>query len=259
MKICRYTTASVMLESEGYRIAVDPFLGIPLRDSLCRRRLLAVKYRAADAVLVTHGHFDHIMDIPRLYRDSDIKIFATKTPCKTLLEHGVSREKLQMLAPGISFKLGNFTITAYQGRHCRFDLGVMLKTAFKKDTLLNPKRLCDLMRLNRRYPENGETLFYEIEAEGKRVQLTGSMGTDIDTAYPTGADLLILPFQGTSDPASSAAPIILKLDPRMILLDHYDDSFPPMSSHIDTVGFTSKLLFGGLPAAAMKPGKVYEI
>lgn len=259
MKISWYGTASVVMESGNCRIVFDPFLGIPMHESLCRRKLHAAKYRTADAVFVTHGHFDHILDIPKLYKNTDVKIFATKTPCKTLMENGMERDKLQMIAPGVSFTLGDFKITAYQGRHCRYDVGVILKTALKKDTLLHLKRICELMRINRRYAENGETLFFEIEAEGKRIQLMGSMGTDIDTEYPTGADVLILPFQGTFDPAAAVAPIIMKLQPKMILLDHYDDSFPPLSSHIDTVSFTSKLMREGLPAAAMKFGKVYEI
>lgn len=259
MKISWYGTASVMLESDGYRIAVDPFLTIPLHETLCRRKLHAVRYRTADAVLVTHGHFDHILDIPKLYHNSDIKIYATKTPCKTLLRRGVERDQLCAIAPGMTFTLGGFTIRVYQGRHCRFDAGVMLKTVFKKETFQNPKRLYELIKLNRRFKENGETLFYEIEAEGKRIHLMGSMGLDLDTMYPTGADVLILPFQGTYCPARTVAPIIMKLQPKMIYLDHYDNAFPPMSSHIDTLAFTASLLHNGVPAAAMKFGKVYEI
>lgn len=259
MKLSWYGTASIMLESDGYRIVFDPFLGIPIQDSLCRRKLRAVKFRTADAVLVTHGHFDHILDIPRLYKDSDVKIYATLTPCKTLIDHGVDKDKLRLIAPGAGFRLGNFSIRVYQGRHCRFDAGVVFKTVFKKDSLLHPKRLYELIRLNRRFEENGETLFYEIEAEGKRIQLMGSMGTDIDTLYPTGADVLILPFQGTSDPARTVQPIIDKLQPKRIFLDHYDDAFPPMSSHIKTELFTYRLTREGLLTAAMEFGKTYEI
>ncbi|MBQ3266114.1 MAG: MBL fold metallo-hydrolase [Ruminococcus sp.] len=259
MKLSWYGTAAVMLESDGYRIMFDPFLGIELNESLCRRKLQAVRYRTADAVLVTHGHFDHIMDIPKVYQNSEIEIYATETPCKTLLSRGVGKEKLRLITPGIGFHLGPFTIKVYQGRHCRFDLGVMLKTVLKKDTLTHPKRLYQLIQLNRSYAENGETLFFEIEAEGKRIQLMGSMGLDLDTAYPTRADVLILPFQGTSNPAKTVRPIIAKLQPKSILLDHYDNSFPPMSSHIKTVGFTARLTRDGLPAAAMKHSKVYII
>ena len=170
MKLSWYGTASVMLESDGYRLLFDPFLGIPIQDSLCRRKLRAVKLRTADAVLVTHGHFDHILDIPRLYKGSDIKVYATKTPCRTLIAHGLPKENLTLISPGVSFKLGNFTIHVYQGRHCRFDLGVMVKTIFKKETLLHTKRLYELIKLSRRFEENGETLFYEIEADDKITQ-----------------------------------------------------------------------------------------
>ena len=259
MKLTFHGTASVMLESDGYRIAFDPFLGIPLSDSLCRRRLQAVKFRSADAVLVTHGHFDHILDIPRLYRRSDVRIFATKTPCKTLLKYGVERDKLQLITPNIELILDGFTVRVYQGRHCRFDLGVMIKTLFKADTFRHFGRLVELLRLNRNYPENGETLLYEIEAEGKRIQLAGSMGLDALTDYPTGADALVLPFQGTADPAKTVVPIIGRLQPKSVYLSHYDDTFPPMSSMIPTVDFVAKLHARGIPAAALKRGKTYYI
>jgi L-ascorbate metabolism protein UlaG (beta-lactamase superfamily) len=259
MKLSWHGTASILLESDGYRIAFDPFLTIPLHETTCRRKLHAIKYRTAKSVLVTHGHFDHIMDIPRLYKDSDTLIYATSTPCKTLMKRSMEREQLRVIIPGATFKLGNFTIRVYQGRHCRFDVGIILKTLFKPDSFLHLKRLMELVKLNRIYAENGETLFYEIEAEGKRIQLLGSMGLDLDTVYPTGADVLILPFQGTSNPARTVVPIINRLRPKRVCLDHYDNTFPPMSSHVDTVNFTARLLRCGIPAAALKRGKVYEI
>lgn len=259
MKLSWYGTASLVLESDGYKIAVDPFLTIPLKESYCRRRLHAIKYRAVDAVLVTHGHFDHILDIPRLYKNSDKEIYATSTPCKTLYRRGVPRENLHPIKPGATLQLGPFTVRVYQGRHCRYDAGVMLKTIFKKETVLNLGRLYQLIRLHRLYEENGESLFYEIEVEGKRLQLMGSMGLDVATRYPTEADVLILPFQGTSSPARTVAPIIARLRPKSVYLDHYDDTFPPMSSKINTVDFTARLQKGGIPAAALKYGKIYEI
>jgi L-ascorbate metabolism protein UlaG (beta-lactamase superfamily) len=259
MKLSWHGTASILLESDGYRIAFDPFLTIPLHETTCRRKLHAIKYRTARSVLVTHGHFDHIMDIPRLYKDSDTLIYATSTPCKTLMKRSMEREQLRVIIPGANFKLGNFTIRVYQGRHCRFDVGIILKTLFKPDSFLHLKRLMELVKLNRIYAENGETLFYEIEADGKRIQLLGSMGLDLDTVYPTGADVLILPFQGTSNPARTVVPIINRLRPKRVYLDHYDNTFPPMSSHVDTVNFTARLLRCGIPAAALKREKVYEI
>ncbi len=259
MKISWYSTAALILESDGHRIAIDPFLGLPLNESLLRRKLRAVKFRTADAVLVTHGQFDHILDIPRLYQDREIKIYATKTPCLSLLARDVKKSQLKLIRPGVSFQIHGFKVTVYQGRHCRYDIGLILKTALKKETLSNIGRLLELIRINRSFPENGETVFYEIEAEGKRVQIMGSMGLDVGTLYPKNADALILPFQGTSNPAATVSPIIMRLDPKKIWLDHYDNSFPPLSSAIDTLDFTAKLRHSGLPVMAMRFGETYEI
>ena len=112
---------------------------------------------------------------------------------------------------------------------------------------------------NKRYPENGETLFYEIEADGKRIQLMGSMGMDEDTSYPIGADALVLPFQGTGDPGKTVLPYVHRLAPKRIFLDHYDDAFPPMSSQIETAGFVTDMHREGIPAVAMEYGKTYDI
>lgn len=110
-----------------------------------------------------------------------------------------------------------------------------------------------LLRLNKAYDENGEILFYEITCGTLRLQIMGSLGLDADTAYPTGADWLILPFQGRSDLTEYAMPLVERLAPRGILLDHYDDAFPPMSATVDTAGFVTaaeKRL--GIPCRALK-------
>lgn len=78
-----------------------------------------------------------------------------------------------------------------------------------------------------RFPEKGETAAYQIEAEGKRILLLGSMELDPDTVYPENADLLILPYQGKENMAEAAMEIVERLKPARILLDHFDDAFPP--------------------------------
>lgn len=259
MKLTWYGTAAMMLESEHCRLVFDPFLGMPLRENPERRERLAEAFRRADAVLVTHGHFDHIHDLPYLYSDADVPIYATATPCATLSAHGAGEELLHRIEPGDRFELGNFQISVYQGRHCRFDFSVVMKTVFKRTTVRHPLRLLRMLRLNRRYPESGETLFYEIEAEGKRIQLMGSMGMDDTQEYPTGADALVLPFQGTGNPAKTVTPIVERLRPRSIFLDHYDDAFPPMSSAVNTARFVRGMTERGISCIATEQETTYII
>lgn len=261
MRLRWHGTAALTIEHEGFTIAVDPFIGMPIGVSDEERRASdrAAIFRRADAVLVTHGHFDHIYDIAALYAGTDAPIYATATPTATLRSQGISGERLRLLTPPQSFDIGGMRITAYPSRHCVFDLGVIMKTVFRRLTLRHPGRLIALLKLNKAYPEGGETLLYEIEAGGRRVQLMGSMGMRDGVDYPEGADVLILPFQGTDNPSKTVAPIVERLRPRSILLDHYDDAFPPMSADIRTDKFESKMTSRGVPCEAMKTDKVYEI
>ena len=134
-------------------------------------------------------------------------------------------------------------------------------------TLLSPRmgrywrNALALAWLHRHFPEGGQTLLYEIRAEGKTVLLLGSMGLLPEMDYPTGADLLILPFQGCDNPAKQAAQIVERLRPERILLDHFDDAFPPISRSVDTRPF-KKLMDERYPQIRVaKPvaGKTIEL
>ena len=81
--------------------------------------------------------------------------------------------------------------------------------------------------------EKGETVFYEIETEGKRISLMGSLNLREDTDYPKESDILILPYNGWQDNFPPAVEIIDYLNPKEILLDHFDDTFPPITEPVD--------------------------
>lgn len=262
MKVSWYGTAALILEKDGFRIAVDPFIAmtpVGVSDKKRRSGSRAAELKSVDAVLVTHGHFDHIYDISALFHDSPAAIYATKAPYESLTERGVDGNRIVEIAPGDMLSLGPFDIAVYQGRHCKFDFGVARQTVLRKSTIKNLSDLLRLWKLNMSYPEEGETVFYDIHSGGKHLQLMGSMGMDESIDYPTGADALILPFQGTGDPAKTVAPIIAALQPKRILLDHYDDAFPPLSSQIRTEDFVVRMNGRGILTEAMETGKVYQI
>ena len=250
MKLTWYGTAALILEEKNTVIAFDPFSGLPMHSLSFRRgsyrnnELFSplplpheADFRRATHVFITHGHFDHIYHLPRLYFEARTRICGTSTPLNKLKAQGMNPKLLRRIEPGWKGNVGPFVIHAFQGRHCKFDQPLIKSTLTSKGFFRHPVHLLKLLRLNLSYKEAGETLFYEVRVSDMRIQIMGSMNLDENTKYPTGADILILPLQGRSDQDTYALQFVEQLKPKMVLLDHFDNSFPPVSATIDTSGF----------------------
>lgn len=257
MEIAWYGTAALLLREGDAAIAFDPFCGMPLDSSLGQAglRTLGAELRGVREVFITHGHFDHILHIPQIYKDAPLCLRCTKTPRETLVRKGVAADRIREIRPGAEEIVGPFTVTAYQGRHCKFDLPLIFNTVFRWSVFQNMPRVLYLAQALLRYPENGEILFYEVLCGGMRVQIMGSLGLAAGVDYPTGADLLILPFQGRSDLDIYGLGLVRRLRPKAVLLDHWDDAFPPLSDTVKTESFEKILReWEGIPCRTMVKG-----
>lgn len=228
MEITWFGTASVAIKTGDQHIIWDPFVTLPgaaIRNS-------EEDFQRYKNVLLTHGHMDHLASIPKLVKKEDVKVWCTMTPAKTLRKKGVDRHKIHLLAPGETIHFPGMEIDVLKGRHIHYDRGIL------KKTFLNTRMIsyCYNLPWNAvsmiKFPENGETVAYLIKAEGKRILLLGSLGLDPEETYPSDVDLLILPFQGASDLITPTMEILEKIRPKRLMIDHYDDAFPPISNNI---------------------------
>lgn len=254
MIITWYGTASVSVETENGKILFDPFLPLPgsradigLRD-----------FRGYRNVVITHAHPDHIGNLPELFGDEKREVYGTKAVTGALTEMGLPSGHLHTVSPGDVLSFGDITVTVYKGHHIRYDAGLLLRTFFSMRMIRHWKNLTLLGKMNRICRERGETVGYLIEAEGKRIFLLGSLGLDPGTAYPEGTDLLILPYQGASNLLTPALEVIRRLKPKAVLLDHFDDTFPPLSADIDP-GELERALSGKIPLIVPERKKGIEL
>lgn len=234
MKVTWYGTASLRLECANGRVLIDPYI----RGYGESEKKLKQIFGKETVIAVTHGHFDHIAHLYEIYgKRKDLKIYTTETPAEALKQDGMEPSNFKLVRPGEQFLMNGFSAKILQGRHIQFDKKLVLKTLLSKRMILFLPEYLKIMRIWNKYDEHGEILFWEFEAEKKRVQVLGSAALDEKTEYPIGADLLALAYQGRSDLQTYIQPIIRRLQPKCIMPIHFDDAFPPISSEIDMYGF----------------------
>jgi len=259
MKLKWYGTAAILLEHDGTKLLFDPFLSLndkcfkPPEDELS----------AVENILVTHGHLDHIVDIPAILKHGDgtATVYCTAKPREVLISKGVDETRIRQITPGDRLDLSPFEVRVLKGKHIVFDKGLVLKTFFNHRVLAYRDNLKYMLKENRICVEAGETVVYDIDVANKRILLLGSLNLDENTEYSKGVDLLILPFQGRSDICKYAMPFIDRLRPKKVLLDHFDDSFPPISSNVKTGSFISLMRqkYPSIPVICTQPGAGIDI
>lgn len=252
MEIKWYGTAAVSLTSERRSILFDPFLSLNKRLS----RFSAGELAEAGEILITHGHFDHLIDVPKVMAAGNAPVYCSDGAASSLLREKVSRDRIAVVRPGDSFRLGPFKVTVFKGRHIKFDGRLIIKTLFNRRVLTYAKNLRVILKESRHYPE-GEVLVYALEVEGKKILHMGSLNLDDGESYPERVDLLTLPFQGRSDIGEYAMQFVRRLNPQTLYLHHFDDTFPPVSSPVKTEEFVTAAVksFPGIKVFVPKYGE----
>lgn len=255
MKITWFGTASLALESNsGTRLLLDPFLRMNKR----LKKIPLEDYTGFDAILLTHGHVDHIYHVPKVAAaDKKVPIYCTAAPKRSLVKMGVESRRIHCIQPEDSFTVGDIEITARHGQHVRFNLPYI--AASTPQCILQPVKAARLIASGVTLPERGEIVIFEIRCDGKTVTVMGSFGVDAKAKYHKKPDILVLPYNGSTNiPALAEAPL-RSLQPKMVFFDHYDNAFPPLTRRMDVENYEKRLKreFPGLQTLIPEEQRAY--
>ena len=237
MRVTWYGTATIGIDDGKNKILFDPFVR---RNKKLKHSTPIEDFAGFDAVFITHGHFDHLYDVPELARvDKSVPFYCTKTPAKTLMKKNVPKDRIGVIKPGDTVEIGGFKITAYQSKHIKFDAGYVL-SVFGRCAVHFPMTLY-LFINHICMPEHHEIVMYRIENGGKSILLSGSFGTVDGVEYPQDCDMFILANGGNLSIPKLTKPFIESTHPKRVFVDHFDDAFPPVTKRVCVEKFRDKM------------------
>lgn len=219
-------TAGFQLRSDGgIVVLIDPYLSRPPAARPPSPVNLTDLSRA-DAIMVTHGHFDHASDVPVLANRLDAPVYASATVCRTLMQHGLPRSHSVPLSPTEPVKVGDLQMYPLAARHVRFDPMLVLRTL--------PRLLICLGSLHHLLLDwpAGQVLGFHIITPTLRLVHFGSAGWVEGTLEGIRPDVALIPVQGRSDIVQVAVRMARLLQPRLLIPHHWDDFCPPVSQLI---------------------------
>ena len=172
----------------------------------------------ADATLVTHAHFDHLLDVPEVMRRTGAQLVSGPTAVNLAQAFGVSAKQCSVVKPGDRKRIGPWNISVVAAQHDRLFGSKPPFPGSAPSPATPPSRPSDW--------KSGEPLAFVIEANGQRIYLDSGGIPDAPMPRTGRIDLAIL---GVALPDSRRrfAAAIRNLRPRYVLPSHQDDFFSP--------------------------------
>jgi L-ascorbate metabolism protein UlaG (beta-lactamase superfamily) len=253
-----YGTAALHVVVDGaLGIFFDPWFARPpaARPTIAAQPT-TVDLQPLDMILVSHSHFDHIINLPDLVRRyPQVQAYVpavTIENCRRLCRGAIFKDYTCHLTEGdwarvhtvtaddhaeVSNRNGSVRLraTAIKSGHVRFDAYSVLRVVFNLGVI---RRLGYYSKFLVGFPMK-EVLGWEVQSESggesKRIVFFGSLCKQYATALRqySGCDYAFLPLAGRKNILPYASVVTEALQPRVVIPVHHDDFFPPISYAVD--------------------------
>lgn len=220
MEIKYLGVAGWQISEAGYSLVLDPyFTRISMRQlvfgkAIPNEALIRQHMPSADAILVTHAHYDHLMDVPDAMKITGAQVWASPQACELLRILGVA--DACVMRANDTLTLGPFTVEVYESQH-RIVFGSIPYSGPLKANLSPPLSGGDY-RMDVQYS-------FRISAGDARVLVTSG----IDAEPSVAAEALLVGADASRD---QLTPILEAAQARLVMPNHWDDMFRQLSQPV---------------------------
>ncbi|WP_370966861.1 MBL fold metallo-hydrolase [Amycolatopsis sp. cg9] len=184
----------------------------------------------ADHILVTHGHYDHLTDVPYLAQRTGATVIGTETHLSLMAALGAPEDQLAVASGGEDLTFDGYSIRVLRSLHSA--VGARAQVPFPGSRPLSrrdrPRVIEDLVE--------GGTLAYQVTGAGASVLNFG--GSNYVEAELAGLrpDVVCLPAGGAK--VTQYVPRLLRVlgNPRYVAATHWDDFDLPLGQVKDAGG-----------------------
>jgi len=214
LTFCWLGTAGVRLKAGGQVLALDPFFTRPSLVKMLHTinpdpSLASEKLPECNVVLVTHSHYDHLLDVPQVLRHTGAVAYGSPNTCQLLRIFGVPEAQVYEVHAGNKLSLGAFKVEVINGQHNPIPVGWIFNGSLRPG-LEPPLRVQDYRQ--------DICLGYCITVMGLRVLVCA--------AEPMPAEVL---FAVAQEPRKYYSGLFRGVQPRIFVPIHWDNFTRPLS------------------------------
>ncbi|MFF5069910.1 MBL fold metallo-hydrolase [Micromonospora olivasterospora] len=199
--------------------AFDPATGLTVDETALDRHA-----DRATTILVTHTHWDHFNDVPRIAERTGARVFGTLTAYHLGLAYGLPSGQLSPVKGGEVLDFGDHTVEVVSSLHSR---NASYSLAFPGVRVSRPARPATIADL----PE-GDTLAYQVRvADGPAVFFMGASDFAERDLAGLAPDVAMVALQSSTATADYVPRLMAALDyPRVVVPVHWDNFETPLTN-----------------------------
>jgi L-ascorbate metabolism protein UlaG (beta-lactamase superfamily) len=176
----------------------------------------------ADFVLVTHTHYDHVLDVPHIALKTHCTVIGTQSTENVLRAYGVPEQQLITVRGGEDYQFGSFSVKVIPSLHSPLDH----KHYFSSDTA--PAGMKAPLTLQQMHPEGG-TLAYLVRFRSHQILVFGGMNYIEREMLGLEPDVVLVGAAASRNESYEYTARLMRAlhFPALVLPTHWDNFFAP--------------------------------